>query len=277
MKAGLSSSWALAPGSQRREPTSDEVAHGFPCGALDRELFNELAFRSSQAWKELENAIVGSGQTPSEGNLSQLLAAMRAEIARYAGSLTLYVSASGNNANSGLTNLAPIQTINEAFLRGAPYRSLIIYTMSDIAITTALPGLSGTQVFIYPDQAIITRNLTFAATAITMDSDGQTRAMRFNGQVDLFMSRINIINQVVDSAVQSVVICGGGAMTFGNLQYSVVSGAAKPLIGAANTLSVALDTVTFSPSSAGGQLLRGVASGVNPNSVWPYRSNAATL
>ncbi|MDF2114785.1 tail fiber protein [Roseiarcaceae bacterium H3SJ34-1] len=72
MKAAFSSPWALTPTDQRREPTSDEIAHGFPCGPPDRELFNELFYRLSQAMKEIENVITAGGLTPNDSLLNQM-------------------------------------------------------------------------------------------------------------------------------------------------------------------------------------------------------------
>jgi len=72
MKAAFSSPWALTPTDQRREPTSDEIAHGFPCGPPDRELFNELFYRLSQAMKEIENVITAGGMTPNDSLLNQM-------------------------------------------------------------------------------------------------------------------------------------------------------------------------------------------------------------
>jgi microcystin-dependent protein len=72
MKAAFSSPWALTPSDQRREPTSDEIAHGFPCGPPDRELFNELFYRMAQMMKELENVITAGGGTPDDSLLNQV-------------------------------------------------------------------------------------------------------------------------------------------------------------------------------------------------------------
>jgi hypothetical protein len=72
MKDDFEALWALIPASQRREPTPSELAGGFPCGALDQKLFNELMFRLSQMQREIVYAVVTSGQTPNQNDTTQL-------------------------------------------------------------------------------------------------------------------------------------------------------------------------------------------------------------
>lgn len=75
MKAGLPAAFANA--ATRRDPTTGEISGGFPCGPLDIELFDELFYRSTQAGIEIAHAIEQSGQTPDEGDLTQLWQAIR--------------------------------------------------------------------------------------------------------------------------------------------------------------------------------------------------------
>lgn len=70
MKAGLPA--AFANSAPRRDPTTGEISGGFPCGPADIELFDELFYRSTQGGIEIANAITQSGQTPDDGNLTQL-------------------------------------------------------------------------------------------------------------------------------------------------------------------------------------------------------------
>ncbi len=61
MKNKLASLWALATAGNRRQPTTTELAVGFPCGVLTRNFFNELFLRALSAEQELVNFIVASG------------------------------------------------------------------------------------------------------------------------------------------------------------------------------------------------------------------------
>lgn len=77
MKPVLTGRWAETPSPQRREPTALEIANGFPCGAWDLPLFNELEYRSADAQRELGNLVTGAGLTLSESDPNQALRAVR--------------------------------------------------------------------------------------------------------------------------------------------------------------------------------------------------------
>jgi hypothetical protein len=77
MKNKLTAPWAATPSSQRREPTLLEVSNGFPCGPADQQLFNELMFRLSQIEAEAIAVLTAAGVTPSESDLTQMLASVR--------------------------------------------------------------------------------------------------------------------------------------------------------------------------------------------------------
>ena len=79
MKTALSTTapWAQSPSSQRREPTASEVQSGFPCGAPDRKLFNELFYRLSGIEAELANVLTDAALSPVEANLQQMVQAVR--------------------------------------------------------------------------------------------------------------------------------------------------------------------------------------------------------
>lgn len=61
----------------RRNPTADEKANGFPCGAADQTLFNGLFHRIES---EIGAVISNAGLTPSDNNFNQLLLAIQALI-----------------------------------------------------------------------------------------------------------------------------------------------------------------------------------------------------
>lgn len=76
MKDVTAKQWAVD--GVRRDPTNGEYSTGFPCGGADRELFNELMFRLTQADVEILNVILAAGITPDETKLTQLLEAIKA-------------------------------------------------------------------------------------------------------------------------------------------------------------------------------------------------------
>lgn len=271
MKPAFSSPWANVPTTQRREPTSTEIANGFPCGPADQQLFNELMYRESQLMKEIENVIMGAGMSPSDAVLTQLRDAIRVEVGAVAGTISFYVHAStGNDTNAGTVG-APLQTMHEAFNRGKRYRAVTCVLMSDITLTTALPVLTGTQLYVYPNTG--TRTLTFGATAWTADEVGFAYSLRTTNAADIFTERLNIVNNITESAVVAVFRLGGGQISL-NGTYSVVSSAARPLLNSANGLDCNI-ALTYN-STAGDRLFHGLSSGQNPN-TWPYRSNLTAI
>lgn len=76
MRDDFGALWAQTPSSQRRDPTGGELGGGFPCGALDRELWNELMFSLSSVLSELNSILDYAGITPNEGSTNQLLTAI---------------------------------------------------------------------------------------------------------------------------------------------------------------------------------------------------------
>lgn len=61
----------------RRNPTADERANGFPCGAADQTLFNGLQHRVEA---ELSNLITFAGLTPTDTDFTQVRQAIQALI-----------------------------------------------------------------------------------------------------------------------------------------------------------------------------------------------------
>ncbi|MDH7794134.1 MULTISPECIES: hypothetical protein [unclassified Beijerinckia] len=274
MKAAFSSPWANVPTTQRREPTSTEIANGFPCGPADQQLFNELFYRESQMMKEIENVIAGAGMAPNDAVLTQLRDAIRTEIGTAAGTAIFYIhAASGNDANAG-TNAAPLQTLHEAFNRGKRYRAVTCLLKSDITLSTRLPPMMGSQIYIYPDAPGM-RTLTFGSTAWGEDGDGIYYSLRTIGAADIYFDRMNIVNNITETSVTALMMLGGGQIAVGNGSYSVVSAAARPLIRATNGFSFNWVSMSYN-TMAGDKLLFGLSSGQNPN-VWPIRSNLTSI
>lgn len=77
MKAKLASLWAAASSLMRREPTVGELTTGFPCGAADQFLFNELMMRALGSEQELGNLLERTGIAASESDLFQVVKAVR--------------------------------------------------------------------------------------------------------------------------------------------------------------------------------------------------------
>lgn len=69
----------FANSGSKRPPNSTEITNGFPCGALDRDLFNWL-FYSTQA--EINAVIVDAGIEPSNSSYNQLLQALKRIVGR---------------------------------------------------------------------------------------------------------------------------------------------------------------------------------------------------
>lgn len=66
----------------RRNPTADERANGFPCGAADQLLFNGLQYRLEA---ELANLITFAGIAPTDADFTQVRQAIQALIAAATG------------------------------------------------------------------------------------------------------------------------------------------------------------------------------------------------
>jgi len=127
MKQDFSGLWAGGVPSSRREPDPVEIAGGFPCGPLDRERDNEMNYRWFQAYRELSNVITLSGQTPSEGDLSQVWKAILAAVALGAPNLH-FGTASGTSSQLTVATTTPAIRI--------PYRD------GAIVLVWLPPGLS---------------------------------------------------------------------------------------------------------------------------------------
>lgn len=239
-----------------------------------------------QPMRELQNLIIAAGLTPDGSILTQVAAAVAALVGargdaiqtiidNRAGTASIYVKDVGDDANDGLSSLAPLRTINEAIIRSKGYRQVLITMLSDITISTAPPAVDGTQIIMQPD--VGTRTLNIAANAWVSDGDGARRVLRFNGLMYLTLDHINLINNVTEPTVQGIAQCGGGIFNYQFGQYSVVNGSARSFMVSGNLLGVRLESATFANNNASDKFLTGVSTGQNPNSYWPYRSNVATL
>lgn len=83
MKADFPAIWAESPGTLRREPTNSELVGGFPCGALDLQLFNELMHRLSIVYREFSNIRLAAGIPANAGDAAQALKAIRGGLLSY--------------------------------------------------------------------------------------------------------------------------------------------------------------------------------------------------
>lgn len=267
--------WAYAPSTQRREPTSTEIANGFPCGPADLQLFNELMYRSSLSAREIATVITGEGITLDETKVNQLQQAIFKIILRYNGSITLYLNQTGNDANDGLTAVTPLKTFNEAINRSAGYKSAGIIFGSDITITTAPLAIEGTKLVLFSPS--ITRSLTIAPGAWVTDSDGAKRVLRFNGSYDLNFDRVNLINNETEATLNAVCIGSGGFLGFANATYYVASSSVRPMFQSGNLTGVAFSNYLFGNTDAAAKFLRDVPSAGDPNAYWPWKSNRTSM
>jgi microcystin-dependent protein len=142
MKAAFSSPWALTPSDQRREPTSDEIAHGFPCGPPDRELFNELFYRLSQVTKELENVITAGGGTPDDSLLNQVANSLDGLVAARVAPTGIIVPFAGTAAPAGwlLCYGQAVSRLTYSALFGV---TSTLYGVGDGSTTFNMPDLRG--------------------------------------------------------------------------------------------------------------------------------------
>ncbi|MBN9084318.1 MAG: hypothetical protein J0I16_22635 [Rhizobiales bacterium] len=267
--------WAFAPSTQRRDPTSTEIANGFPCGPADLQLFNELMYRSSLSAKEIATVIAGEGITLDETKHNQLQLAMFKIVQRYNGSLGLHVNVAGNDANDGLTPATALQTINEALVRSLGYKQSTIVLGSDITITEAPIPVNGTRIsFNGPG---VQRNITFASSSWTTDPDGTKRTLGFLGAYDLNFDRINIINNVTESGLTAVCLGSGGFVSFTNVNYYVASPSVRPMFWGGNLTGITSNNLNFGNTDAAGRFLVNVPAGGDPNTIWPWRSNRTSM
>ncbi|HEV2570320.1 MAG TPA: hypothetical protein VGU72_01185 [Beijerinckiaceae bacterium] len=267
--------WAYAPSTQRREPTSTEIANGFPCGPADQQLFNELMYRSSLSAREIATVITGEGIALDETKVNQLQQAIFKTIQRYNGSLGLYVNVSGNDANDGLTAATPLKTINEVIVRSLGYKQVAVVLGSDITITEAPVPINGTKIsFNGPG---VQRNITIAPGAWVTDPDGSKRTFRFIGAYDLNFDRINIINNVTESTMDAVAFGAGGFISFTNVSYYVASASVRPMFWGGNLTGITSNNLNFGNTDAAGRFLVNVPAGGDPNAYWPWKSNRTSM
>lgn len=112
---------AFANAGPKREPTSDEITNGFPCGPADRELFNWLIYASQT---EFDAVISKSGLTASNADLTQLAQAVRSQALNY--------RVAGGTANALTVTLDPAPA-SLAALTGTPIRIKIAATNTGAA------------------------------------------------------------------------------------------------------------------------------------------------
>lgn len=116
---------AFANAGPKREPTSDEITNGFPCGPADRELFNWL-INATQS--EIDAVISKSGLTASNADLTQLAQAIRAQLLNY--------RVAGGTANALTVTLDPAPATNAA-MTGMPLRVVPASANTDAATLSA--------------------------------------------------------------------------------------------------------------------------------------------
>ncbi len=98
---------------ERRYPSTDEQAGGFPCGPADQALFNGMFYRIEA---ELKNVMAAGGITPNNADLTQLLQAINALIASAVG---------GSSADFVLMSVARLRLPIFPEIKTADYRIII--------------------------------------------------------------------------------------------------------------------------------------------------------
>lgn len=212
MKAALSAPWAKSPSNQRREPTPQEILSGFPCGAADQQLFNELMYRLSLTNAELINVLAAAGITPNENDTQQVAQAIQILSGRRQSELF-----TAGEVLAGTTFVATteytVQTLN------ITAASSIIAFCSFMAVqTTALQADIAPRIRVVrtSDSAIIDTSPQ-AGTIIGTPYTGDARQL-------VALSAVTGLSPQETYQVQFIVVCGGncGTLDFFNPFTTVI-------------------------------------------------------
>lgn len=214
MKSGLPALWAKDAVDLRREPTSPELADGFPCGPADQHLFNELVYRLSQMNAELVQLIVGAGLSPSELSNSQVYDAVIALI-------TAATSGLVGGGGGGIALVATESPITGAGILGNPVKIDDATTSGKGAIRMAssanyLGNTSGRA--LTPDavwDAADFKTITYAAAWSPDFSVGFNQSMALTGNVTMNNPVSGSIRSGQTGAIKLAQdIFGGRTLTF---------------------------------------------------------------
>lgn len=201
MKAALSAPWAKSPSNQRREPTPQEVIGGFPCGAADQQLFNELMYRLSLVNAELVNVLAGAGVSPNENDTQQLLQSILILSGRRQSELfTPNEVLAGTSFVAGTEYLVQTMNITSA-------SSIIAYCSFMALQTTALQADVSPRIRVrrVSDNAIIDTSPQ-AGTIMGTPYVGDARQI-------IAFSAVTGLSPQETYAVQFLAVCGGNCST----------------------------------------------------------------
>lgn len=239
-----------------------------------------------------------------DGKKNEINAAVNAAVAALPGmARTYFVDAvNGNDANSGLTEAAALQTINRAFTLAGPGRDIEIKLMSDYVMTSVIGIPRSSNVSIVADGYDITTNpdlrrkLTLSVYAnanASVSGDWQMTGFRlqYPGSCFFDMTALEIVmpdapagtatashyNGVLSqNAVHSPAFT---AMQMRACNITLSENPAGWMLGLLNARTAALvsSNVTYDTNKMAGRWISGVAAGTVPSSSNRILSNLGSL